>query len=639
MQIIPISGSSMEGQGKFLTNIQSSGCTDSAVGYAGWGYIIGFDVRNMEVQNGGSGSNLTAVAFDLPGLQASYFENVRGVADGMGLRIGGLLTPQCDCYNTFFNSDFRANSFLAGSYGVDLEGYAQSNSFFGGSYWGKVGIGNGGWGNFFYGPDFETPLGATTTPVTTQSALPTGGNGLQVFGGYQEGGGLSVITSGSTGNYWTGQFTMGVVDNSGEGCLNFYSQPGSYASDGLNPLCLGVQDRYQFGSGTNGYNNNYYDQGDRGGTVGIETWFDAAMNRNGYFGHANRLMGFLNAKGITTNGSVSINALGTPPAPTLTVVGTAHTAACPTYYVVGIDRNGNKTLPSTGGTLSGNVCPNTLSGTNYIEPVPTLDGVYKWDVLKGTTATSIFTNHLCGGAAGSGADCPDTGQATTAYSAPASDATGSLSVASLTAGKCVQTSTGGLLTVTAGACGSGGGSSFPVTTSVHVSSGGTITVDSGGALTGASGSTVSFDNLTLTSATLPIMGIVERANRVTPLSGSDYIDTDSTLHGIGWSNNGGPFALGEQVIAYGSGQDLGVTLVTHNTCNTITVAATNAAATDRITYTPNASIKAVTGYAPAGTLTIVAYPTAGYVNFDVCNKDQTNDVTPGHVYLNWAVVR
>jgi hypothetical protein len=146
--------------------------------------------------------------------------------------------------------------------------------------------------------------------------------------------------------------------------------------------------------------------------------------------------------------------------------------------------------------------------------------------------------------------------------------------------------------------------------------------------------------VTLSSATLPIMTIVERANLCAgTAAGSDCFDTDNTLHGFGGVHNGDTFALYERVIASGSGQDLGVTSVTHNTCNTITVAAVGAAATDRVSFTPNASIKAVTGYTPAGTLTIVAYPSAGYVNFDVCNKDQTNDVTPGHVYLNWAVVR
>jgi hypothetical protein len=85
---------------------------------------------------------------------------------------------------------------------------------------------------------------------------------------------------------------------------------------------------------------------------------------------------------------------------------------------------------------------------------------------------------------------------------------------------------------------------------------------------------------------------------------------------------------------------MGETEIGENACATVvTVTATGVLATDVISFTPNASIKAVTGYAPAGTLSIVAYPTAGNVNFDVCNKDQTNHVTPGAVTLNWRVSR
>jgi hypothetical protein len=81
-------------------------------------------------------------------------------------------------------------------------------------------------------------------------------------------------------------------------------------------------------------------------------------------------------------------------------------------------------------------------------------------------------------------------------------------------------------------------------------------------------------------------------------------------------------------------------------CQTVTTdsvnsaAAANVASTDIIEFTPNASIKAVTGYTPAtaGGLTITAYPTAGHVNFDVCNWT-ASAVTPGAVTINWRVVR
>jgi hypothetical protein len=81
-------------------------------------------------------------------------------------------------------------------------------------------------------------------------------------------------------------------------------------------------------------------------------------------------------------------------------------------------------------------------------------------------------------------------------------------------------------------------------------------------------------------------------------------------------------------------------------CQTVTqgsvnsAAATNVATTDVITFMPNGSIKTVTGYTPAaaGGLTVTAYPTAGYVNFDVCNWTVAA-ITPGAVTVNWRVVR
>jgi hypothetical protein len=81
-------------------------------------------------------------------------------------------------------------------------------------------------------------------------------------------------------------------------------------------------------------------------------------------------------------------------------------------------------------------------------------------------------------------------------------------------------------------------------------------------------------------------------------------------------------------------------------CQTITAGsvnsatATGAAATDSIKWTPNASLSGVTGYAPSssGGLSISAYPTSGYVNFDVCNWTASG-ITPGAVTLNWEVTR
>lgn len=86
--------------------------------------------------------------------------------------------------------------------------------------------------------------------------------------------------------------------------------------------------------------------------------------------------------------------------------------------------------------------------------------------------------------------------------------------------------------------------------------------------------------------------------------------------------------------------------IASESCQTITTDSVNSAAasgvlsTDIIEFTPNASIKEVTGYAPVTEdgLRITAYPTAGHVNFDVCNWS-SSAITPGAVTLNWRVVR
>lgn len=97
---------------------------------------------------------------------------------------------------------------------------------------------------------------------------------------------------------------------------------------------------------------------------------------------------------------------------------------------------------------------------------------------------------------------------------------------------------------------------------------------------------------------------------------------------------------GTTTIASGTAA-LGTTSISSAACATVvTVSASGVASTDAIAWTPNASIKAVTGYAPltTGGLSIAAYPTANNVNFDVCNWTSSS-ITPGAVTLNWRVTR
>jgi len=92
--------------------------------------------------------------------------------------------------------------------------------------------------------------------------------------------------------------------------------------------------------------------------------------------------------------------------------------------------------------------------------------------------------------------------------------------------------------------------------------------------------------------------------------------------------------------ATGAGSINNLGSISTASCATLTVTAANVASTDAIQFAPNGSIKALTGFVPAttGGLTIAAYPTSGYVNFDVCNWT-SGSITPGDVQLNWRVVR
>jgi hypothetical protein len=397
--IIVVSGSGIQGQGKDVTKIVSTGCTDSAVTQAApkTAYVTNLLFRDLTVDNSSSGTSLTAMAFDLPGAQNALWFNVAGRASGIGRRIGGLATGGNDSYNVAYASDFWGNTALPGSYGDDMEGYANSNHTFGGSVWGYTAIGNGGWGNFYDSTDIES----SNTPFDTQSAIGTGGNGLNVVGAYTENGvGTAIIRAGSKGNYWTGMFPALLVSDLDATCQNFYQFMGSNASDGFNPECMGVQDRIQFGSGPSGYNGSYYIQGDRGGTIALEAKFDQALNRLGYYGAAPLRVGELRARGILSLGQLQTTQLGTPNTPAAVCSGDAG-ATTYTYYLVGHDWRGGTTLPSAASSAYGcNATLGSLASTTSTYAAGS--GYHANDILtvaggSGTGQVKVLTINGSGG--------------------------------------------------------------------------------------------------------------------------------------------------------------------------------------------------------------------------------------------------
>lgn len=95
-----------------------------------------------------------------------------------------------------------------------------------------------------------------------------------------------------------------------------------------------------------------------------------------------------------------------------------------------------------------------------------------------------------------------------------------------------------------------------------------------------------------------------------------------------------------QTIASGTSA-MGTGAISSGTCATVvTTSASGVTTADTIHATPTVDPTGVTGYAPSasGSLYIQAYPTAGDVNFKVCNNT-SGSITPSALTLNWRVVR
>ncbi len=95
-----------------------------------------------------------------------------------------------------------------------------------------------------------------------------------------------------------------------------------------------------------------------------------------------------------------------------------------------------------------------------------------------------------------------------------------------------------------------------------------------------------------------------------------------------------------RTIASGS-KALDTDAIASGACDTLaTTSATGVASTDVVTFSANADITAVTGYAPVttGGLAVYAWPTSNTINWKICNPTASS-VTPGAVTLNWRVVR
>ena len=121
---------------------------------------------------------------------------------------------------------------------------------------------------------------------------------------------------------------------------------------------------------------------------------------------------------VAPYGAQRIRALGTPAAPTITRGSTGSTTY--TYYWVAVDKDGNKSLPSAAATINNGPASLAGSARNLITGMP-VDGAVTYDLLKGSTSTSVAT----------GLTSPfyyDGGAGTSAYTPAASAPPGTLIV-------------------------------------------------------------------------------------------------------------------------------------------------------------------------------------------------------------------
>ncbi|MFZ2544907.1 MAG: hypothetical protein WAW80_02945 [Candidatus Saccharimonadales bacterium] len=123
---------------------------------------------------------------------------------------------------------------------------------------------------------------------------------------------------------------------------------------------------------------------------------------------------------VAPYGPQRIQSMPNPYAPSVVPLPLTGGSTSYSYYIVGIDKDGNKTVPSSAGTTS--TGPASLSSTayNYIT-WPPIPGAVKYDLLRGTTATSIATNIV-------DTRFVDTGVSTSAYTPSGTNPTGNLTV-------------------------------------------------------------------------------------------------------------------------------------------------------------------------------------------------------------------
>jgi hypothetical protein len=342
--------------------------------------------------------------------------------DISGLSVGIILgfTGGCDCYNTF-SQDFI---FTTG-YSVELNQYSNQNQFYGGRFQSTASsaIYDNGAANTFYAPDVE---GASTG---FEFGSQAGADG--VYSPYVEANTVdALIDSGAVGNSIIGGTYLGhVTDNSGN-TSNYIFTTGAGANQGGNSPSLFAANSFRLGGNLFGGSNIGGEMSLFGGADG-GAQFNFSANETTTYGRAGGFplrFGPLYSAGASNFSDPTVYTLPNPPAPTVSVVGTAGSATL-TYYVVCYAQNTvtnaiAESLPSAGTTITN--APNTLSSSNYVNVTaacgPGYTGAY---VLKGGSSGTVLLTQW----GPNTTPYSDQGSSLTSFTAPARNNTGDMSIA------------------------------------------------------------------------------------------------------------------------------------------------------------------------------------------------------------------
>jgi hypothetical protein len=396
--------------------VGTSGDTSTAIAYrygTGGGGAYGVILKDFSIVNPAVG---TGIGFQH--VTESKIDNVAIEGLSVGIVLG--FTGGCDCYNTF-----SQDLIFTTGYSVELNQYANQNQFYGGRFQSTTSsaIYDDGDANTFYAPDVE---GAATG---FEFGSQAGADG--VYSPYVEGNTVdALIDSGAVGNSIIGgAFLAHLTDNSGN-TSNYIFTTGAAANQGGNSPNVIATNTLRLGGNLFAGSNTSGEMSLFGGPDG-GAQFNFSAGATATYGRAGGFplrFGPLYSAGASYFSDPTVYALPNPPAPTVSVVGTAGSATL-TYYVVCYAQNTVTnaivaSMPSTGATITN--APNALNSSNYVNVTASCGAGYTGAyILKGGTSGTVLLSQWGPNLT----PYSDQGGSLTSFTAPARNSTGDMSIA------------------------------------------------------------------------------------------------------------------------------------------------------------------------------------------------------------------